>query len=135
MKQTRIISVVLLVILMLGVAALACTGELTSESVTIGNLPQYVCPSATPRVTDTPLPTSPPTYPSYFTANLTNYQVGNNINSVTIQWLAQNAGTIYLSYSGSGGTYVPEDALQYLDELKSITEGTSPLTVTPGQGR
>lgn len=101
MNQMRIISIVLLVILLLGLAALACTGELTSESVTIGDLPQYVCPSATPRATDTPLPTSLPTYPSYFTANLTNYQVGNNINSVTIQWLAQNAGTIYLSYSGS----------------------------------
>ncbi|GIK64266.1 MAG: hypothetical protein BroJett018_20600 [Chloroflexota bacterium] len=101
MKQHNVISIVMVMVFLLMLATLACTGELTSESVTIGELPQYVCPSATPRATDTPLPTSPPTYAPYFTANLTNYQVGNNINSVTVQWLAQNAGTIYLNYSGS----------------------------------
>ncbi len=82
-------------------AILACSGELTPESVTIGELPQYVCPSATPIPTDTPLPTSPPTYNRFFTANLSNYQVGFNTSSTQVQWYAQSAGNVYVSYSGS----------------------------------
>ncbi len=101
MNQYKVASMVMLVVLLLMLAALACTGELTPEAVTIGELPQYVCPSATPRATNTPLPTSPPTYNPYFTANLSNYQVGDNISSVTVQWLAQSAGNIYVSYSGN----------------------------------
>ena len=88
-------------VLLLICTALACNGELTPESVQIGELPQYICPSATPRPTHTPLPTSLPTYNPYFTANLSNYQVGSNLNSITVQWYAQSAGSIYVSYSGS----------------------------------
>ncbi|MBZ0307468.1 MAG: hypothetical protein K8I82_15475 [Anaerolineae bacterium] len=101
MNRYKVVSIVMLVGLLLMLAVLACTGELTPESVRIGELPQYVCPSATPRATDTPLPTSPPTYPSYFSVNLSNYEVGINAGAVTVQWLAQSAGGIYLNYSGS----------------------------------
>lgn len=101
MRRYTVNIVVLTVLVFMLLAALACSGELTPESMTIGELPQYVCPSATPRPTNTPLPTSPPTYPGYFTANLSNYQVGTNVSAVTIQWFAQSAGSIYTSYSGS----------------------------------
>lgn len=101
MNQYKAASMAMLVVLLLMLTVLACTGELTPESVTIGELPQYVCPSATPRATDTPLPTSPPTYPNYFSVNLSNYEVGTNVSTVTVQWLAQSAGGIYLNYSGS----------------------------------
>ena len=97
----RALSITLILILLLSLAALACSGELTPESVTIRGLPQYVCPSATPIPTDTPRPTSPPTYNRYFTANLSNYQMGTNWSRVRVQWIAQSTGPIYLSYSGS----------------------------------
>lgn len=90
----------LLVVMMLVGAALACEQGTSPDAIQIDELPQYICPSSTPRPTDTPMPTSLPTYPLYFTANLSNYLVGDMLNTVTVQWYAQNAGTIYLSYSG-----------------------------------
>ncbi len=47
---------VLLVLMMMGVAALACSG--TPAAMQILDQPVYVCPTATPRPTDTPQPTS-----------------------------------------------------------------------------
>lgn len=105
MNQRKTFSIVTLIILLLMLAILACSGELTPQSVTIGNLPQYVCPSATPKATDTPLPTSLPTYNPFFSANLSNYQVGFNISSTNVQWYAQSVGNIYVSYSGSTTSY------------------------------
>ena len=46
----------LLVLLLLGVAILACSG--TPAAMQIQDQPVYVCPTATPRPTDTPMPTS-----------------------------------------------------------------------------
>ena len=45
-----------LIPLMLGLAALACSG--TPSSMQILDAPVYVCPTATPRATDTPMPTA-----------------------------------------------------------------------------
>lgn len=46
----------LFVLLIIGVAALACSG--TPTAMQIQDQPVYVCPTATPRPTDTPQPTS-----------------------------------------------------------------------------
>ncbi len=51
----------------LTLAILACTGA--TLNLQIGNLPQYTCPSATPRATDTPFPTSTPTWPTFLMYN------------------------------------------------------------------
>jgi hypothetical protein len=50
----------------------------------------------------TPLSTAPPRYPAYFTANLAAPRFSGNV--VTVQWLAQNAGPVYLSYGGRTAT-------------------------------
>ncbi len=81
---------------LMGIAAIiACTAG--PDNITIADLPQYVCPSATPRPTHTALPTSPPSYPPFFSANLASPYFSGMI---FIRWVAQNAGTIYLRYSG-----------------------------------
>lgn len=102
-QKTISIFSLLLAAAMLLLSILACDAstDLSPDALQIGNLPQYVCPSATPRATNTPLPTSFPTYPYGFNANLRNYQVGANLFSTTVQWVGQNAGSIYVSYSGS----------------------------------
>jgi hypothetical protein len=83
---------------MLVLAALACTAE--KQNLDISGLPQYICPSSTPRPTDTPFPTSLPTYPATFQANL-NYNYVDVIRStVLIQYIAQSVGPIQVSYSG-----------------------------------
>jgi len=84
-------------------AAIACSG--TVQNLRIDGLPQYICPSATPRPTHTQPPTSQPLWPPYFASNLSWYQVAPNFNTVTAQWTGQSAGTVYLSYSGSMSTY------------------------------
>ncbi|MBI5957304.1 MAG: hypothetical protein HY866_01120 [Chloroflexi bacterium] len=84
-------------------AALACAGEV--QNLTIGDLPQYLCPSSTPRPTLTQPPTSLPTWPAYFAANVSWYQVAPNFNTIYAQWTGQSAGTVYLSFSGSMATY------------------------------
>ncbi|MBN2469632.1 MAG: hypothetical protein JXN59_02815 [Anaerolineae bacterium] len=96
----RIIFTVIAVLL---AAALACTG--TVQNLRVDGLPQYVCPSSTPRPTHTALPTSPPTWPPYFAANLNWYQVAPNFNTVTVQWTGQSAGTVYLWFSGTMNVY------------------------------
>jgi hypothetical protein len=106
MNQKRTLALLLVLAVLFG-AVLACAG--TTDSLRIGGLPQYTCPSATPRATNTPLPTSPPTYPNAFLANL-NYGYVDVIRSyVNIQYLAQSVGAIQVSYSGVTltGTYWP----------------------------
>jgi len=82
----------------LSAALLACAG--TPENLQISGLPQYICPSATPRLTDTPRPTSPPTFPLVFQANLNYGYVDVTRSLIRIQYLAQNLGAIQLVYSG-----------------------------------
>jgi hypothetical protein len=84
-------------------AAIACAG--TVQNLKIDGLPQYVCPSSTPRPTSTQPPTSRPLWPPYFASNLDGYQVGPNFSTIHVQWTGQNAGTVYISYSGSMSIY------------------------------
>lgn len=84
-------------------AALACAGEV--QNLYIGDLPQYLCPSSTPRATHTQPATSLPSWPPYFASNVSWYQVAPNFNVILVQWTGQNAGTVYVSYSGSMSTY------------------------------
>lgn len=84
-------------------AALACAGQV--QNLYIGDLPQYLCPSSTPRPTYTQPPTSLPSWPPYFASNVSWYQVAPNFNTIYAQWIGQNAGTVYVSYSGSMSTY------------------------------
>ncbi len=93
----------MIVIAALLAAAVACAG--TVQNLKIDGLPQYVCPSSTPRPTSTQPPTSRPLWPPYFASNLDGYQVGPNFNTIRVQWTGQNAGTVYLSYSGSMSVY------------------------------
>lgn len=93
-----IVFALLLVIGMLIVSMLACAG--TPDNLRVTQLPQYICPSATPRPTDTPRPTSPPTYPMAFQANLNYSYVDVTRSTVTVQYLAQSVGSIQLNYSG-----------------------------------
>jgi hypothetical protein len=81
----------------------ACAGE--AQNLTIGDLPQYICPSSTPKPTHTQPPTSDPIYLPYFVSNLSWYQVAPNFNVILAQWHGQSAGTVYVSYSGSMNTY------------------------------
>ena len=83
---------------MLLLAALACTAE--KQNLDIGGLPQYTCPSATPRPTDRPFPTSMPAYPTIFQANLDYTYVDVIRSTVLIQYIAQSVGPIQISYSG-----------------------------------
>ena len=66
MNRTRRMIILASIVLLL--SALACAG--TAQNLRVDGLPQYVCPSSTPRPTHTPLPTSPPYWPPYFAANL-----------------------------------------------------------------
>ncbi len=85
----------LLLIVMMGIA---CSG--TIETMKIAGIPQYTCPSDTPKPTHTQPATSQPLWPSYFAANLSWYQVAPNFNTIYVQWTGQNAGTVYVSYAG-----------------------------------
>jgi hypothetical protein len=102
MKNTRRFQWTIALALLLA-AAIACAGTVNNLQIT--GLPQYVCPSSTPRPTHTQPATSRPLWPPYFASNLSWYQVAPNFNTITAQWTGQNAGTIYLSYSGSMSTY------------------------------
>jgi hypothetical protein len=79
-------------------AILACAG--TPDNLRIDGLPQYICPSATPRLTDTPRPTSPPTYPFTFLGNLDYTYVDTTRSVINVRYLAQSVGSIQLAYSG-----------------------------------
>ena len=102
MKNKRRIHWIIALSLLL-TAAIACAGTLNNLQVT--GLPQYICPSSTPRPTSTQPATSQPLWPPYFASNLSWYQVAPNFNTIYAQWTGQNAGTVYLSYSGSMMTY------------------------------
>jgi hypothetical protein len=88
----------LMACVMLLLAALACTAS--SQNLDIGGLPQYTCPSATPRPTNTPNPTSLPTYPAMFQANLNYSYVDVTRSTIVIQYIAQGIGAIQASYLG-----------------------------------
>ena len=85
-------------LLLLG-AVLACQGDI--RNMTINGVPKYVCPSATPRPTSTPLPPDPPTYPASFQVTLDYSYIDPTRTWVTVQYLAQNVGALYLSYSAT----------------------------------
>jgi hypothetical protein len=99
------LSYALAALLALILAALACTAQ--KQNLDISDLPQYVCPSATPRPTNTPRPTSPPSYPAAFQANLNFSYVDVTRSTVNVQYLAQGVGAIQLSYSGVTDTGQP----------------------------
>jgi len=88
---------------LLVIVALACAG--TATNLQIAGLPQYVCPSSTPRPTHTQPATSLPLWPPYFAANLSNYQLAPLFDTLYVQWTGQSAGTVYVAYSGSMSTY------------------------------
>jgi hypothetical protein len=83
--------------LLLGLAALACAGN--AQNMTVRGVPKYVCPSATPRLTDTPLPPDPPTYPPAFQVTLDYSFIHPGRTVVNVQYLAQNVGSVSLAYS------------------------------------
>jgi hypothetical protein len=93
----------IIVITALLLAAIACAG--TVQNLKVDGLPQYICPSSTPRATSTQPPTSRPLWPPYFASNLSWYQVAPNYNTIYAQWIGQSAGTVYVSYSGSMSVY------------------------------
>lgn len=99
-KQQRVLVIVAVALL---ISALACAG--TVQNLRVDGLPQYICPSSTPRPTHTQPATSRPTWPPYFASNLSWYQVAPNFNTIYAQWTGQNAGTVYVSYSGSMSTF------------------------------
>ena len=103
MNRNRKRIALILAVSMLIISALACAG--TVQNLRIDGLPQYVCPSSTPRLTHTQPATSRPAWPPYFASNLSWYQVAPNFNTIYAQWTGQNAGTVYLSWSGSMSTY------------------------------
>ena len=70
-------------------AALACAGQV--QNLYIGDLPQYLCPSSTPRATHTQPATSLPSWPPYFASNVSWYQVAPNFNTIYAQWTGQSA--------------------------------------------
>jgi len=75
---------------------LACQGS--ALNMTVSGVPKYVCPSAIPRPTDTPLPPDPPNYPAAFQATLDYDFIDTTRTVVNIQYLAQNVGSVTLSY-------------------------------------
>lgn len=88
-------------------AMLACQGNI--ENMTIGGIPKYVCPSSTPRPTDTQPPPSPPNYPAAFQVNLDYSYIDTTRTLVNVQILAQNVGTVMLNYQWTyraGGTFI-----------------------------
>lgn len=104
MRRTTLLPT-LMTFILLWTLLLACAG--TPDNLRVTALPQYVCPSATPRLTDTPRPTSPPSYPFVFRANLDYGFVDVTRSVVRVQYLAQGTGLVQLSYSGVTATGAP----------------------------
>lgn len=125
----------LMTFILLWALLLACAG--TPDNLRVTALPQYVCPSATPRLTDTPRPTSPPAYPFAFQANLDYGYVDVTRSVVRVQYLAQGTGVVQLSYTGvtttgapwygSGGTLT----LAYVPAGSPGMVGSYPLLIPP----
>lgn len=102
MRRVAIAGFVVFIFLLL--AILACSG--TYDTMVVNGLPQYTCPSATPKATDTPLPTSPPRYPPAFNVNLDYPIAGPTRYTVTVQWAGQSVGNIRITtihYYSTGG--------------------------------
>ncbi len=117
---------------MLLLAALACTGA--AQNLRINGLPQYICPSSTPRATLTQPPTSLPLWPSYFASNVSWYQVAPNFNTIYVQWTGQSAGAVYVSYSGSMSMYpyywMGSGGYFTVDVIPDVTRtGVFPITI------
>ncbi len=86
-----------LAILVQFTAMLACQGN--AQNMTVGGIPKYVCPSATPHPTDVPPMPDPPTYPAAFQATLDYSYIDPGRTLVNVQYLAQNVGTVSLAYT------------------------------------
>jgi hypothetical protein len=97
-------------------AILACQGN--TASMVIGGVPEYICPSSTPRPTSTMPPPSPPTYPTVFSANVDYTYVDPARSTVTVQYQVQNVGMVQISITGT--TY----------EGRSWYGGTIPVAYT-----
>jgi len=98
----------LLVLLVFGVmlfVQLACAAN--PLNMTVNGTPKYICPSSTPIPTAVMPPPDPPTYPYSLQANLDYYFVDPSRNSVTLQYLAQSSGTLFVSYSGTNADNTP----------------------------
>ncbi len=108
-QRTLAIFVVMLALLS---ALLACAGNV--QNMTIGGVPKYICPSATPRPTSTPLPTALPTYPAAFNATLDYSYIDPTRTRVTVQYLAQNVGAVYLTYSVTSSAGYTSTSQPYL---------------------
>ncbi len=78
-------------------AALACQGNV--ENMTVRGVPKYVCPSATPRPTSTPLPPNPSTYAQAFGVTLDYAFIHPGRTAVNVQYMAQNVGVVTLTTS------------------------------------
>ncbi len=116
----------------LGLAVLACQGDATNMAVK--GIPKYVCPSATPRPTDTPPPPDPPTYPPAFGVTLDYGYVDTSRSVVTVQYLAQNAGTVSLLYSEvmTDGTAWSGNVVLAVTGNSSGVQGSFPITFPLG---
>lgn len=104
MRQTTLLPA-LMTFILLWTLLLACAG--TPDNLRVTALPQYICPSATPRLTDTPRPTSPPQFPFTFQANLDYGYVDVGRSLVRVQYLAQSTGLVQLHYWGVTHTGAP----------------------------
>src|SRR5579859_6999313 len=106
-KRKQTLLILLLVMGGLTLAGIACAGDAINMAIT--GQPEYICPSATPVPTNTMPPPSPPYYPPGFLANLDYWWVDVTRSVVNVQYLAQNVGSIPLSYQGidSMGNFWP----------------------------
>jgi hypothetical protein len=94
-RKARLISILVAWIASV-IGALAC--DASSSAIT--TQPLYICPSSTPRPTDTPLPPDPPVYPFAFAANVDYTTVQPGADTVTVQYMAQSAAVVMVSYYG-----------------------------------
>lgn len=121
----------LLVALINLIALLACAGNV--QNMTVGGIPKYVCPSATPRPTDTPLPPDPPTYPAAFQVTLDYAYIDTQRTVVNVQYLAQNVGAVSLTYTlvyTSGGSASSSSVVAYTGAYAG-TQASFPLLLPP----
>ncbi len=96
-------------------AILACAAN--AVNMTVQGTPKYICPSSTPRPTNTMPPPDPPTYPASFSANLDYYYVDPARSTIRVQYLAQNVGWVQIGYWGmysTGLSWPGSGGLQYV---------------------
>jgi hypothetical protein len=114
-SHTRTLWAAALALCVLLLAILACAAN--AVNMTVQGTPKYICPSSTPRPTNTMPPPDPPSYPPSFSANLDYYYVDPNRSTVRVQYLAQNVGWVQIGYWGmysSGLTWPGSSGLQYV---------------------